>query len=477
MNAYETELPPQAALPYAFEETEEPESSGLSLAQLRCMLAAHPRASMIIAAVVVLLTVVLLAVLPRTYTATTMLMVNYQVNDPVNGRELPIGQLSSYIATQSELMHTHDVLLEVVKRLNLTSVRSYALGYTSGEGSLAEWVASRIEKKLEIHPSQTGSQLIYITFSASSAELAAAVPNTIAEIYRSQERVRESGAPGERAKRTDAELDKLKSRVEAARAALDEFERKNGMIADGGKSDADATTLENLESRLLEAQNSRRMAELRQSGDAASSDQALGSPLLQNTRSQLAAKEAQLAQMSRTYGQAYPGLREVQQQVDDLRATLAQVSQSFASSANSSVNAARELEARLARDVAAQRARIGGQGQLRSAEGRLRLEFESAQEAYKHALDSQGATTSAVAGKSQNNIDVVSSATPPLAATSPKVLLIGLAGLLAAVALGLGLPLVYELLNRRIRCKDDLERGYHIPVLAEFRLPGKDAAP
>jgi hypothetical protein len=35
--------------------------------------------------------------------------------------------------------------------------------------------------------------------------------------------------------------------------------------------------------------------------------------------------------------------------------------------------------------------------------------------------------------------------------------------------LGLALPVAYELLiNRRIRCRDDFERGFAVPVLIEL---------
>jgi len=34
--------------------------------------------------------------------------------------------------------------------------------------------------------------------------------------------------------------------------------------------------------------------------------------------------------------------------------------------------------------------------------------------------------------------------------------------------LGLVVPLIYELTNRRVRCRDDLERDSGVPVLAEF---------
>jgi capsular polysaccharide biosynthesis protein len=41
-------------------------------------------------------------------------------------------------------------------------------------------------------------------------------------------------------------------------------------------------------------------------------------------------------------------------------------------------------------------------------------------------------------------------------------------GCMAAFVLGLGLPLGYELFNRRVRCRDDVERHHGIPVLVEF---------
>jgi capsular polysaccharide biosynthesis protein len=50
-------------------------------------------------------------------------------------------------------------------------------------------------------------------------------------------------------------------------------------------------------------------------------------------------------------------------------------------------------------------------------------------------------------------------------------------GVFAAFGLGIGIPFVLELLHRRVRCRDDIERSYGIPVLAEFsRLPVRSRA-
>lgn len=62
--------------------------------------------------------------------------------------------------------------------------------------------------------------------------------------------------------------------------------------------------------------------------------------------------------------------------------------------------------------------------------------------------------------------------TPPVGASKPRVL-VGLAlGAFVAIVLGLGIPVVWEQFNRRVRCRDDLERHHGVPVLVEFgRLP------
>jgi capsular polysaccharide biosynthesis protein len=60
-------------------------------------------------------------------------------------------------------------------------------------------------------------------------------------------------------------------------------------------------------------------------------------------------------------------------------------------------------------------------------------------------------------------------------ADKPNTIKLMLMGAVLSVLLGLVVPFGLELLNRRVRCRDDLERNIGIPVLAEFR--GIDPAP
>lgn len=86
---------------------------------------------------------------------------------------------------------------------------------------------------------------------------------------------------------------------------------------------------------------------------------------------------------------------------------------------------------------------------------------------YKRALDGYDQVMFASAAN-YSNISFANRATAPVKAARPKRLAYMFLGMMAGCALGLLAPLVYELLNRRVRCRDDLERDEGVPVLAEF---------
>lgn len=81
------------------------------------------------------------------------------------------------------------------------------------------------------------------------------------------------------------------------------------------------------------------------------------------------------------------------------------------------------------------------------------------------------------------NVSFVSRASAPPKAAKPKIKAALLLACVIGGGLGLGLPLCWELLNRRVRCRDDVERDLGIPVLIELgpldrrrQLPGQAPA-
>jgi len=141
---------------------------------------------------------------------------------------------------------------------------------------------------------------------------------------------------------------------------------------------------------------------------------------------------------------------------------------SFSKSAEYDLAAARQLERKLQDAVDAQRAKVLEAGSVMDEGNKYVLELESAQSVYKRALDGYDQVMFASAGH-YTFVDLVSHATPAIRATKPNKMKMAVINMMMALGLGVLGPLGYEMfVNRRVRCRDDLERGFKVPVLAEL---------
>ncbi len=439
---------------------------GLSLAQIGAIIRAYRVVIVLVVVAAMTAVALVVAVLPRTYSATATLMVSYDVNDPLNGKEFPVGLLGSYIATQIELMQNPEVLLPVVDRLKLTKNEDYTAGYSGNGSTLREWAAARLSKNLSIYQGAFASQLIHVKYSASSAAEAALVSNAVVDIYMEQDAVRSTRPATERARRYAEQLEKLKVKVIAAQDEVTAFNQRNALI-DSGAANVDVTLLSSLEQQLVEAQNARWGAEVRKSGDQSVGDLVLASPLIQSLKTKLADQQVRLAAMDLLFLPNNALMLELQSQIKATGAALEAETSSYTSNASASLVGARQLVQKLQAAVELERRRVLTESKLHDDSAKYQLELASTQAVYKRALEGYDQIMFASSGR-YSNVDVVSRARPPVKAAQPRVLIYLLLGFAGALVLGLLGPVAYELLNRRVRCRDDLERDHGIPVLVDF---------
>jgi uncharacterized protein involved in exopolysaccharide biosynthesis len=278
-----------------------------------------------------------------------------------------------------------------------------------------------------------------------------------------------AGPANERAKRYAVELGELKDKVRVAQDQVTAFRQRNGLPDFTAQSaNIDTELLASLETRLQEAQNARRAAEVK-----AASDQSLNSgpnaPLsIQPLKTQIDTEQAQLAQLQATLGSRHPKVMELENQIAANQRNLARAQQNLSAGATADLTGARQLESKLQEAVAQQQAKVLAVSRLTDEGRKYLLELESAQSVYKRALD--GYDQIMFASDSRfSKINLVSHAVPPQTSSKPKKVKLVMMGALAGLFLGLALPVAYELLvNRRIRCRDDFERDMAIPVLMEF---------
>lgn len=448
---------------------------GMSLAQIAAILWAYRKQSLLIAATVVLAVALACAVWPRTWEATATLMVDFEVNDPLGGKEFPTGLLGSYMATQVELARGSEVLQPVIARLKLTQDKNYAAGHSGDAAGLSTWVETKVRKKLLVEQGKYGSQLIYLTYGASSAGEAAQIANAVAEVYLEQQHRRLTGPASERAARYTTQLSELKDKVAYAQQQVTEFRQRSGLIDSDEKGDVGMLMLSTLEERLLEAQNIRRAAESRASADASVGSQVLGSPMIQSLKTQLALQGSTMAQYRTSLGPRHPQVLELQSQMGATRKALDNELGAYSRNAAAELASAQQLEGKLQKALEERRVSVLKVRELQDGGAKQLLELESAQSVYKKALEGYDQVLFASTG-GYTNISFVSRATAPPKPSKPKVGILLLLATLAGGALGLAVPLCYELLNRRVRCRDDVERDHGIPVLVELgpiRLTGR----
>ncbi len=395
-----TATPLPTGMPVVAQEYSHP---GISLNQLALILWAHRKLSLAIVGAIVLATGAAGLLWPRTYEATTTVMVNFEVNDPLAGREFPTGLLGSYMSTQVELARGSEVMLKVIDHLRLADKKDYTSGYSGAPAGLPNWIATRVQKQLTVEQGRYGSQLIHITYAASNAVEAAQVANAVADVYAEQQYQMLTGPANERARRYSEQIGELKTKVIQAQQQVADFRRSRGLV------DADARI-----------------------------DVDMHAAPIQSLKAQLALQITRMAELQPTLGERHPQVLELQSQIAATR---------------------RQLDTEL-------RA-YSGKAAAELAGSKLQLELQSAQAVYARALDGYDQVKFASAG-GYSNVKFVSRATPPPRASKPRVGVWLFLALLIGGVLGLAVPFCYELINRRVRCRDDLERDHGIPVLAEM---------
>ena len=457
-------------------EGEESAAGGMSLAQIICILRAYWRHSVVAVIALILMSFGAIKLLPKSYVATTTLIVNFENKDPLAGREFVGGGGNTYIPTQIELIMSQAVLGPVVERLKLTSDQEFTRGFGGSPAALKEVVIRNLRDKVQVQQG-VSSQLLYISVSGKSPERVAELANAVADEYLNQERQRTNGPAAERAERYSKQLAELRAKAIAAQDRVTEFRQQNGMTEVGaGQNDIEGAALSDLQQKLEAAQNQRRELESRQISASASSDAVLETASIVSLRTKLSDLGAQMAEARTTLGPKHPKAVELQSQIDATRRALANEVQSISANGSVQLQRARDLEAKYLAAITAERARLLERRGLQDQEAKLVLELQSAQATYKKGLDGYDQIVFASSGN-YSDVSLVSRADPPPKPDKPNKSKWFAIACLFSLGLGVAGPFGYELfLNRRLRCRDDLEKHFGIPVLAQLgplpSLPG-----
>jgi len=406
----------------------------------------------------------------KTYKATASVLLNYKGVDPLTGLTMPGNLLPGYMATQIDIISSKNVALRVVDTLRLASSPAVVQQFNEaneGKGSVRDWLADLLLKKLEIVPSRESS-VVEISFKGADPAFAAAVANAFADEYQ-KITVQLKTEPAKNASNYFNEQTKqLRDNLEAAQARLSKYQQEKGIVSlDNNRVDVELSRLNELSSQLVGAQTAAMEASSRQ---AAAGSSAFGSPdvanngLIQTMRANLAVAEGKFADTSQRYGRNHPQYQAAKAELDKVRAELNAATGTVTRSVGANAEVFRQRETELRKAMDEQKAKVLQLNTARNELGVLLKDLDSAQHAFD-AASQRFSQTRIEAQSTQSDISVLNPAVAPTTPSGPRVLLNTLVGFLAGTILGVGLALLVELLNRPVRSASDVKDLLGIPVL------------
>ncbi len=353
----------------------------------------------------VLTTLIASLIIPKTYKATTTLVIDYKATDPVSGMTPPAQLMPGYLATQVDIIGSRNVALKVVDKLGLARDPALIEAFnhdTGGDGNIREWLVDTLSKKLDVKPSRESSA-IDVSFENRDPGFAAALANAFADAY-IQTNLQLHIEPSKRAAEWfSGQVKNLRDNLVNAQQNLADYQHETGIVSLDERLDVESARLTQLANQLVLAQ-------------------------------------AQTIDSRSKQNQLYSGKRLDQLSTDIER--------------ESSIRAALEK----------QKARVMKINQQRDKLGILQGDVATAQKVLDAAM--QRFSQTRMEGQTdQSEVAVLDPATPPMKPSRPKILLNLLVSAFLGSMLAMGVTLLAEMRDRRIRDKEDLSHGLNLPVL------------
>jgi len=423
----------------------------------------------------VLAATVVSVLLPKSYKATASVLADAKQDEQsLSNVFVPPRERIGYMPTQMDIITSERVARKVVQDLKFAEsavTRAAFEEATGGEGSIEDWLVENLRKKLKVETSQ--SNVIQISYSSAEARFSALVANAFAKAYIDTMLELRVEPMQQAAVWFNEQLKSLRANLEDAQAKLTDYHLQKGIISADERYDVENVRLGELSSQLVKTQEQTFDLEIRarQARDfhkqGASPDKlpdVLSNSFLQRLKTDLVHAEAKLQDLATQYGANYPQYQRQLSENQSLRDKLdAEMNKVVAGIENSKYQS-RRREVELKEAIAAQRARLLELKQNRNELTVLTRNVETAQRTYDAAM--QRSVISQVEGRaSQTNVAVLNAAVAPRKPSHPKLALNIALSVVVGTMLGIGIVMLMEMFDRRVRSPDDLGNEWNVPLL------------
>jgi succinoglycan biosynthesis transport protein ExoP len=464
--------------------------------------------------------VVYLRITPPTFTARVQILLGHPKAEFVQQQSLlaePAVDLNQ-LETQLQIIKSRAIAVAVINKLKLADDPEFGGGSRPLPPTfwhrLRSWIAAppqELARDAE-QPSEaaiiafqdrlavvraSSSNVIEVSFSSSSAIRAAEITNAIANAYIDDQQNAKLDANRSASSWLDERLRILNDQALAAERAVSEYKSQNNIVSSGGKPINDQQ-ITDLNSRLIATHSMTTEASARLNRyqsilnayspesssigtlDAASPD-TTNSPIIISLRQQYLELMRREREWSARFGHDHAAVVNLRSKMRDLRTSIFDEVKRLAEVSRSELEVAKqrqqEIENQLNAAVSQSRSTNSAELTIRELESRakeLRSVYGSFLQRY-------------VGSVQQESFPVLESrviypAATPQSKSKPKTTLVLAIGVLGSLALGIGLGLLREVMDRVFRTSAQIESVLELPCLSMVPLmvpakPSKAAAP
>jgi succinoglycan biosynthesis transport protein ExoP len=449
----------------------------MDLNQFILALRARRKAFVIAFAVTIATALAVALILPKKYVATATLLIDTRDEQTMTPGRMTSRERASYVATQIDLLKSTRVATQVARDLKLAQkpgVREAWERDTGGAGSIDEWIAADLQKNILID--STGSSFLLVNYSSNDPKYASDVANAFTKAYLDTVLFLRTEPTREAAEWFNQQLKTLRTQVADAQNRLNTFQKQKGLFAEDARVDVESSRLSELNTQLMAARNAsydaasryKQATEIVESGVSPEAiPDVLANAHIISLKTALGVVEARRAQESTVLGENHPQYLRTMAELQGLREKLQLETKKVIAGLGNAVQQTGRREAELQKAIEAQNQRLLTVKDYRIDMTAMTREIESAQRSYDTVL-ARYMTNKIDATANKANVMLLAPAVAPLKPMHPKVgLIAGLSVVLGALLAG-ALVYVFEMLDRRVRSRADLEARLAVPSLGRL---------
>lgn len=406
---------------------------------------------------------------PKKYAATASVVIDAKP-DPLTAMFYPGMGSPLYMATQVDIMTSERVAQRVVSNLKMADspqLRAQWQEATQGQGSVVSWVGQNLLRNLEAKPSRE-SNVLSVTYKAADPRFAAVLANAFVAAYMDTVLEMRVNPARQYSSFFDGRLKEARDAVEAAQSKLSAFQKDNNIVATEERLDVESARLNELSSQVvamqsLASESTSRNVQAQGSGADKLSD-VLNNPVVASLKADLSRAEVGLQQLGSRFGDNHPTVIETKANVAELKLKLEQETRRITGGVGvtHSINKQRESQAR--GELEAQRSKVLRMKTVRDQGLVLARDVDNAQRTHD-AVQSRLSQSSLESHANQSNVYPLTQATPPDEPASPRLLLNALLAVFGGSLAAVGVAMLRELMDRRVRGHTDIVAALGLPVL------------